>query len=404
MRFALLLLTLAIAACGRPQGPLERADFDAEEWAAIEGSVAETLFWSAEEKRARFDSFDRRYEGDEVPAAETPVLLAEDMNGDLPLMDDLFEQHGLSGLLLLDGDRIVYERRGPELGDDARWTSYSVAKVLTGILAGAAVTDGAIASIDDPVARYVPELRDTAAYDRVTVRHLLDMTSGVSWNVDPSDKQGDGLQAWTPYGRSGDDNLLDLLRARKRDEAPGSRRVYRGIDSALLALVVERATERTLADYASDKIATPAGVKSPIFWMRRAGGGSTGDCCVSMTLRDYGRIGLWVARGLRDGEGGSVWTDAYRREAFSVRDPKGGDTGYGYHWDVTPDWIFHRGLYGQGLFVSRKADVVLVHLAAWDKGVDGAARNAVDAALSDYMRRREVQPSTRKVSPVGASD
>ncbi|MEN3973249.1 serine hydrolase domain-containing protein [Sphingomicrobium sp. XHP0235] len=405
MRFLLLLLPLLLFACGPSRAPLERGDFDAAEWATIEGSVAETLFWSDEEKAGRFSSFDRRYAGDEVPSSGSPLSLMEGATEDFPAMDLLFEEHDLSGLLLLDGTRIVYERRGPELPENARWTSYSVAKVLTGILAGAALADGVIASIDDPVIRYVPELADTAAYEGVTVRHLLEMTSGVSWNVDPSDKRGDGLLSWTPYGRAdGTDNLLDLLRARTRIDPPGTRRVYKGIDSALLALVVERATGQTLARYAADRIAVPAGLAAPLFWMRRADAGNTGDCCVSMTLRDYGRLGLWVARGLPDGAGGSVWTDTYRGEAFSVRDPDASESGYGYHWDITPDWLFHRGLYGQGLFVSRRADVVLVHLAAWESGVDGAARKAVDAALADYMRRREAQPSTRKISPVGASD
>ena len=87
-----------------------------------------------------------------------------------------------------------------------RWVSFSVAKSLTSTLVGAAIKDGHIASVDDAVTRYIPELRDSV-YDGVTLRQLLTMTSGVRWNEDytgphgrrgPCSTKTPSSRAWTP--------------------------------------------------------------------------------------------------------------------------------------------------------------------------------------------------------------
>src|SRR5580704_12160214 len=86
-----------------------------------------------------------------------------------------------SGVLVIKNGRIVLERYGLGRTEKDRWTSFSVAKSLTSTLIGAAVKDGKIKSLDDAVTLYIPELKGSA-YEGVTVRHLITMTSGVKWN------------------------------------------------------------------------------------------------------------------------------------------------------------------------------------------------------------------------------
>ena len=83
-------------------------------------------------------------------------------------------------MILKDG-KIRFEEYAAGFGPEERWTSFSVAKSFTSTLLGAAIRDGSIASLDDSVARYIPEMRGTP-YEEVTVRQLATMTSGIRWN------------------------------------------------------------------------------------------------------------------------------------------------------------------------------------------------------------------------------
>ena len=91
---------------------------------------------------------------------------------------------------MLHNGKLRLERYALGHSAEGRWVSFSVAKSLTSILAGAAIKDGSISSVDDVVTRYIPELRNSA-YDGVTVRQLLTMTSGAKWNEDYTDLKSD---------------------------------------------------------------------------------------------------------------------------------------------------------------------------------------------------------------------
>jgi len=73
-------------------------------------------------------------------------------------------------------------------GPQTRWPSFSIAKSFSSTLVGAALQQGLISSLDDPLARYVPQLKG-GAYEGVSIRNILQMASGVKWNetyTDPS--------------------------------------------------------------------------------------------------------------------------------------------------------------------------------------------------------------------------
>lgn len=105
-------------------------------------------------------------------------------------LDQFMVSQRVRGLLVLQNGRVRLERYAPPYGPGTRWNSFSVAKSITSTLVGAAMKDGYIQSLDDHVTRYISALRGSA-YDEVTVRQLLTMTSGVKWNENYTDPDSD---------------------------------------------------------------------------------------------------------------------------------------------------------------------------------------------------------------------
>ena len=145
------------------------------------------LFWSTAQRDAGFRMMDRvgfLIDSRDVPAGEQVKSLPLGAPLDLGLdVDALMESQRFAGLVILQGGEIRLERYGLGFDGDGRWTSFSVAKSVTSTLVGAAVKDGFISSVNDPVSAYVKGLAGSA-YDEVTIHQLLTMTSGVQWNED----------------------------------------------------------------------------------------------------------------------------------------------------------------------------------------------------------------------------
>ena len=134
-----------------------------------------------------------------------------------------------------------------------RWNSFSVAKSITSTLVGAAIKDGYIRSLDDPVTRYIRALRGSA-YDEVTVRQLLTMTSGVKWNEDYTDVNSDVARMYAQPADPGFDMTVSYVRKLPREAPPGTKWVYKTSETNLVGVLVAEATGKPLADYLSEKI------------------------------------------------------------------------------------------------------------------------------------------------------
>jgi CubicO group peptidase (beta-lactamase class C family) len=132
------------------------------------------------------------------------------------------EREKTAGILVLQDGKVRLERYGLGFGPDGRWTSFSVAKSVTSTLVGAAVKDGYIQSLDDAVTRYIPGLRGSA-YDQVSVRQLLTMTSGVKWNEDYGDPNADVARFNNHKPEEGVDAIVSYLRRLPREVPAGTR-------------------------------------------------------------------------------------------------------------------------------------------------------------------------------------
>jgi CubicO group peptidase (beta-lactamase class C family) len=303
-------------------------------------------------------------------------------------IDDYMERNRVAGLLVVSHGEIVLERYGLGQTAEDRWASFSVAKSITSTLLGAAIRDGHIAGVTDPVTKYVPELKGSA-YEGVTIADLLEMRSGVRWDEDYSNPDSDvgRLASAIAHDR---DTLVQDMAALPREAAPGSRFLYKTGESDLLGIIVARATGKPLSQYLSEKIWAPFGMERDAVWIT-TGGTEVGGCCISMTLRDYARFALFF---MGNGTVGTEqilppgWNrEATKRYTRSVFD----GFGYGYQWWPARDGSYYAlGIFGQSIFIDPARQLIVVTLSAWPAAgwEEGNARR--DAFL------RAVRRATRK--------
>lgn len=297
--------------------------------------------------------------------------MAEDLAGPTA---DFLAGGDVVGVLVLHRGRVLVEEYAHDFTPVDRWTSFSVAKSVTSTLVGAAIGDGLL-QLDDQVVKFVPELKGSA-YDGVTVRHLLTMTSGVEWNEDYSDPDSDTARLALGAGGGEPDPLSDLA-ALPRAFAPGDEFHYKTGESNLLGLVVSRAVGLDLAAYLSEKIWKPYGMEADAYWAVDSRGRELAGCCLSMTLRDYGRFGQFM---LDDGLAGEtrVLPEGWVKEAAS--DVTGHRYGYQW-WLIDQDVYAANGIFGQLVAIDRRTGSVAVILSAWDGPVSGAG----DEARFEYL-------------------
>ena len=289
---------------------------------------------------------------------------------------DLFDYlatNRVAGLLILKDGKVVFEDY--ELGIDSgtRWASFSMAKSVTSTLVGAALKQGLIRSLDDPVTRYAPALKG-GVYDDVSIRNVLQMASGVRWNETYTDPNSDQrkLTALRLEGKPG--AALAYMKDRPRAAPPGTIWNYNTGETLVLGAVLEGATHQPAASFLSKIVWSRLGMEQDAtWWLESPGGMAYAGSGIGATLRDYGRFGLLVQNdGVIDGQ--RIVPDGWFREAGSTHEIGGNKVKYGYQWwtmqsdDTVHDGAFEAaGIFGQHLYVNPREKVVIVVLSSRPK-------------------------------------
>ena len=344
------------------------------------------LFWNQAQRDAAFRALDRLpvlAKSHVVPAGDAPLALPQGAPLKLPLdVDAYLAGQRAAGLVVVHDGKVRLERYG--LGFDAhgRWTSFSVAKSITSTLLGAAIRDGSIRSMDDKVSDYIPEMKGSA-YDDVSIRQLLTMTSGVRWNEDYADPDSDVARFNNHKPEPGVDALVSYMRRLPRAVPPGTRWNYSTGETNLVGIVLGRATHKPLSTYLSEKIWRPAGMEQQATWILSKTGQEISGCCIQAATRDFARFGLFVLDGARV-HGQSIVPDAWLAQATTRQADIGQPgRGYGYQWWTNDDGSFAaRGIFGQGIFIDPKRKLVIASNANWAAGARD--RTASDAREAFY--------------------
>jgi CubicO group peptidase (beta-lactamase class C family) len=398
-RIVACLGALCLAACTTQHdkpGPLPRgvrAD-------APPDTIGVMLSWTPDQTIVNFRRSDRIFAAHTIhrgakvralPKAAVQIDPVVTQSEGLPAVSvaQLMEAERITGVIAVKDGQIILERYAFGRRPDDRWLSMSVAKSVTSTLIGAAVKDGLIHSIDDPAVQYIPELKGTA-FDGVTIRHLMTMSSGVRYNEDVVDLRSDVALAGGEE-MVGDVPPLVAYAARlKREAKPGTRRKYQTINADILGIVLSRALKgRTLADYISEKIWQPFGMEADASWIVDKAGIERGGCCLSITLRDYARFGMFMDEGGRAG-GDDVLPKGWIHEAWTpqLSEPDKYAKGFGYYWQIRQDGGYEAvGAYGQSVTIYPKEHLVIaVNSASVDHHGIGLARWDLIAAIRGAAR------------------
>lgn len=281
----------------------------------------------------------------------------------------------VSGLLVLHGGEIAYERYLLGNNDQTHWMSMSVVKSITAMLIGAAIQDGHIKHVEDRVVDYLPELKESA-YDGVTVRQILQMTSGVAWNETYTDPTSDRRAMLEAQIQQQPGAILKLMAELSRTAEPGAVWNYSTGETHVAGALVRAATGMPVANYLSQKIWQPMGMESDAhWWLESPAGLEVGGSGLSATLRDYGRFGLFM---LQDGvvDGKQVLPKGWMQDAATPLQAGGQAAPYGYMLWIMPDAAYAAvGIFGQWVYVNPESKVVIAMWSAQPKPVGRSGLN-----------------------------
>jgi len=325
------------------------------------------LFWTIPERDAGFRQMEKVAETHLIASGGKVHRFGKGATLKLSVdVDEYLKSQRIAGLIVVQDNKIRLEKYGLGYDEASRWTSFSVAKSFTSTLVGAALRDGFIKSLDDKVTTYIPDLKGSA-YEDVTVRQLLTMTSGVKWNEDYTDPKSDVAVFAAQKADPGVDVTVSYMRRLPREAPAGTKWVYKTGETNLIGVLVSQATGRTLSAYLSEKVWKPYGMERDAVWMLGSTGHEISGCCISAGLRDYARLGEFIL----DGGKGVLPSDWLAKATTKQADIGIPGRGYGYQWWTYDDGSFAAyGIFGQSIFVDPKKKLVIATNGDWPTATD----------------------------------
>lgn len=342
--------------------------------AAPGNAITELLFWPQPVRDANFRRMEqltpthtvrRGPRVHRLPAGRPLHGLAWTSAGAPQTLESYMTGEHVSAVMVLQDGKVRLERYGLGYGPAGRWTSFSVAKSFTSTLAGAAVKDGYIKSVEDPIVRYLPELKGSA-YDGVSIRQVLTMTSGVKWNEDYTDPNSDVVLSGKAPAGPGQDPVLAYMSKLPREAPPGTKWVYKTGETNLIGVLVSHATHKTLADYLSEKVWRPYGMEQDAAWITSPTGQEFGGFGLSVALHDYARMGQFIL----EGGHGVLPSDWLAKATTKQADIGAPGHGYGYQWWTNDDGTYDaRGIFGQMIHIDPRRRLVVAINGDWPTAV-----------------------------------
>ncbi|HMT43873.1 MAG TPA: serine hydrolase [Chakrabartia sp.] len=382
MRKRTILLSLVGAAILAGGGWYASQDKETRNLVAHMPTNADVLSWPMDQRDAAFRAMDKLAilaKANEIAPSATPTALPAGKPLTIPGVDDYLAKQRAAGIVILQDGKVRFERYG--LGFDAkgRWTSFSVAKSFTSTLVGAAIQDGHIKSLEDKVSAYIPDLKGSA-YDDVTIRQLLTMSSGLRWNEDYEDPKADVAQFNVAKPDPGVDATVSYLRKLPRAHPPGTVWHYNTGETNLIGVLVSSATKKPLAQYLQEKVWQPAGMEAKATWLLGQSGHEIAGCCLQAATRDFARFGLFVLANGKAGNTQIVPADWFAQATVKQKDIGAPGKGYGFQWWTYDDGsVAAQGIFGQGIFIDPKRKLVIASNANWTRATEGPEGDAREA-------------------------
>lgn len=273
--------------------------------------------------------------------------------------DKFLSKNKTVAFIIIKNDSILYQKyfKGYDKKDIV--PSFSMAKSITSILIGCAIDEGLIVSEEEPITKYIPELSKNGL-DKVTIKHLLQMTSGIKFNEGYFNPFGDVAAFY--YGRQ----LRKQMMKMKLKTEPGTTFEYISGNTQLLGLVLERALKtKTVTQYLNEKLWKPLGMEYDASWSidKRKNGIEKTFCCINARALDFAKIGrLYLNKGNWNGK--QIVSEAWVNKSTKAENTNGSVRFYQYQW-----WIPSRngdfmaeGILGQFIYVNPNKKLIMVRL------------------------------------------
>lgn len=303
----------------------------------------------------------------------TPISLPSHYSykGQIRDSESFLQDVDTTGLFILHRDRVVYEKYWRGRQPTTKTIGWSLTKSFVSALVGIAVAEGKIESVRDPVTQYVPELKGSA-YDGVSLKDVLQMSSGASWNEDYSDWNSDINRFARAFAMGS--SLDHFITTLKRERTAGTYHRYNSMDTQVLGFLLRRTTGLSNADYLESKLWEPLGMQDDALWVTDDDHEEFAAGGLNATLRDFAKLGeLYLHLGNWHGRQiiprawvlASVTPDAPHLMP-GKRSTSNEIMGYGMQWwvpDAGGDYTAI-GVFNQFIYVNPEFELVIAKISA----------------------------------------
>lgn len=269
-------------------------------------------------------------------------------------LQETHKELGTIAFLIIKNDSIWYENYAEDYGKTSKTNSFSMAKSITSALLGKAIQDGFIENLDQPIADFFPQFDK-----RLTVGDLSSMASGLNWNEN----------YYNPFSMTAriylDDDIRELLLSLKVVEKPGEEFKYLSGNTALLAMVIEKATQKKLSNYLSESFWQPLGMQTSALWQldSKKSGLEKAYCCIASNARDFAKFGKLYSN-FGNWNGKQLLDSSFVKKSIEPRFKESPQYGYGF-WlsNFKGKEIFSmRGILGQYVIGIPEDNLIIVRL------------------------------------------
>ena len=256
-------------------------------------------------------------------------------------LEDFIQTFNIAGLIVIRDGVILYESYDFGNDETTKWVSFSVTKSVTSMLLGAAIKDGHIKSVEDKVTIYLPQLLNSN-YKDVSIKQVLQMSSGIDWNEDYEDPLSDVNIA----GALNSLNLYEYLNNLNKKSSAGNKFNYNTGETNLIGGIVRAAIGDNLSNYLEKKIWKPFGMEFNAYWVIDTDyEQELGGCCLNATLRDYARLGMFAMNNGKLNNGVEILPKNWMKDSTT---PSRNNSYYGYQWWL--DGPAYQSFYADGIF------------------------------------------------------
>ena len=303
----------------------------------------------------------------ELSKCDKPYYFEKQSNDSIPLkllpkgynsFEDYLAKNKTVAFLIIQDDTIKYENYFNKYNDSSIVASFSMAKSVASMLIGCAIDDGLIQSVDDPVTKYIPELKKNG-FDKVTIEHLLQMTSGLDFNESYFNPFGDAATFY--YGRRLEKNIFKL----KLKTKPGTQFEYNSGNPQILGLILQRVLkDKSITAYLQEKIWSKIGMEYDASWsLDKKNGLEKTFCCINARAIDFAKLGkLYLQKGRWNDK--QIIPEQWVEKSTQLDTSKGSASYYQYQWWLptqTGDFMA-QGILGQFIYVNPSKNLIIVRL------------------------------------------